>query len=56
MKIETTTTEQNGNELLGTKNKVLYYLIISNKKGEKSVINVGEKTHTNIKKLIAEDK
>lgn len=53
MKVTVTTTTQTGNEILGTKDKKLYYLIIENEKG-KVVINVGEKTHNSIKELTDE--
>lgn len=55
MKIETTTVNQLANEMLGTKNKELYYLIISNEKGGKLVVNVGEKTHNEVKRLQNEE-
>lgn len=56
MKINTTSVEQTANEVLGTKAKKLYYLIIETTDGkEKLVINVGEKTHDSVKKLIKED-
>lgn len=51
MKVTTTSVTQNANEILGTKEKVLYYLILENDKGEKLVINVGEKTHNGVKAL-----
>lgn len=56
MTIETTTVKQTGNEILGTKEKNLYYLIIKNKKGEKLIVNVGEKTHDGVMSLIKNDK
>lgn len=52
MKLEvlTTSVKQEANAVLGTKEKTLYYLIIG--EGEtKVLINVGEKTHENVKKL-----
>lgn len=48
--VTTTSVTQTGNEILGTKEKLMYYLIIETKKG-KYVINVGEKTSTEVKKL-----
>lgn len=54
MKIQTTTVTQSSNELLGTESKILYYLIITNDKGEKVTLNVGQKTHESIKKLNGE--
>lgn len=55
MKIQTTTVTQTSNEVLGTPEKKLYYLIITNEKNEKLVVNVGEKTHDGVKKLLGED-
>lgn len=48
--VQTTTVTQSANETLGTKEKKLYYLIIETDKG-KLIINVGEKTHDEVKKL-----
>lgn len=56
MKIQTTVTKQMGNEVLGTKDKNLYYLIIENRKGEKVILNVGEKTHLGVIELLKNDK
>lgn len=56
MTIETTVVKQEGNEVLGTKEKNLYYLIIKNKKGGKLVVNVGEKTHKEVSALNEEEK
>lgn len=56
MTIETTTVTQTANEILGKKENTLYYLIVKNKKGEKLVINVGEKTHKGVQELIKTDK
>jgi antitoxin component YwqK of YwqJK toxin-antitoxin module len=55
MKIATTTVTQSANELLGTKEKRLYYLVIENKQGKKLTINVGEKTHNQVKELKEEE-
>lgn len=55
MKIETTTVTQTANDVLGTKEKTLYYLIIENSQ-EKMIINIGEKTNKLVEKLIKEDK
>lgn len=49
-KITTTSVTQSANEILGTKEKSLYYLIIETPKG-KYQLNVGQKTHDEIKKL-----
>lgn len=52
--VQTTSVTQTGNEVLGTKEKNLYYLIIKNEKGGQLVINVGQKTHDEVKKLTNE--
>lgn len=52
-KVTTTTVTQTANEILGTKEKNLHYLIIETEKG-KLVINVGEKTTAEVKKLTEE--
>lgn len=56
MKVTTTTTTQTANEVLGKKEQKLYYLILENKKGEKHIINVGEKTHNKVEELTKNDK
>lgn len=48
--VRTTTVTQSGNEVLGTKEKKLYYLIVRTDKGQ-LIINVGEKTHDEVQKL-----
>lgn len=55
MKIQTTSVQQSANEILGTKEKSLYYLIIENSKGKKLTINVGQKTHDQVKELKDEE-
>lgn len=55
MNIKTTTVTQTGNEVLGTKEKSLYYLIVENILGTKLVINVGEKTHDGVKEMITRE-
>lgn len=49
MKLEVTTTKvkQEANEVLGTKEKELYYLIIG-EGDNKLIINVGQKTHDSV--------
>lgn len=50
LEVATTSTKQGANEVLGTKEKELYYLIIG--EGEsRLVINVGQKTHDSVKEL-----
>ena len=56
MTITTTSVTQTANKILGTEEKTLHYLIIENKKKEKLVINVGEKTSNGVKKLMEGDK
>lgn len=51
MNIKTTTVTQTANEILGQKEKTLYYLIVE-AQGEKLVINVGEKTHKEVARLV----
>lgn len=55
MKITTTSVTQTGNEILGTAERNLYYLIVENDKGSKLVINVGKKTHDQVQKLKNEE-
>lgn len=55
MTIETTTVEQTANETLGTPAKKLYYLIIKNTKGNKLIVNVGQKTHDQVQTLTKEE-
>lgn len=55
MKIQTTTVTQTANEVLGAKEKNLYYLIIENVKGTKLVVNVGQKTHDTVMELVKEE-
>lgn len=50
-RITTTNVEQTANEVLGTKAKKLYYLIVEVEGKEKLVINVGEKTHDKVLEL-----
>ena len=49
-KVTTTSVTQSANEILGTKEKTLYYLIIETPKGKYN-LNVGEKTHDEVKRL-----
>lgn len=53
--IQTTTVTQTANEVLGTTEKKLYYLIIKNERDEKLTINVGQKTHDSVITLLQED-
>lgn len=53
LSVDTTKVKQEGNTILGTTEKTLYYLLIGT--GEtKAVINVGEKTYVSVSKLLAE--
>lgn len=51
--IATTKVTQTANELLGTKEKELFYLIIETTVG-KLVVNVGQKTHDEVLRLTTE--
>lgn len=53
--LHVTTVTQSSNEDLGRKENILYYLVIVTDKG-KTVINVGKKTHDNIKYLTTDEK
>lgn len=55
MKINTTSVQQTANEVLGTAAKSLYYLIVENALGKKLIVNVGQKTHDEVKKLVQEE-
>lgn len=55
MKVTTTSVTQTANEVLGTAERKLYYLIIENSKGEKMTINVGQKTHDQVLTLVASE-
>lgn len=48
--VQTTFVEQTANEVLGTKAKKLYFLLIETPVG-KVQINVGEKTHDEVQRL-----
>lgn len=50
-RITGTNVTQTANEVLGTKEKTLYYLIVEVEGKEKLVINVGEKTHNAVLEL-----
>jgi len=50
MKVTTTSVTQSANEILGTEEKTLYYLVLESPKG-KMTINVGKKTHDEVKRL-----
>lgn len=53
LEVNTTKVKQDGNDILNTKEKTLYYLLIGT--GEnKAIINVGEKTYVTVSKLVAE--
>lgn len=48
--VQTTSVTQTANELLGTPEKTLYFLVISTPVG-KLQINVGKKTHDDVQRL-----
>lgn len=48
--VQTTSVQQTANELLGTPVKELYFLVLETPAG-KMTINVGKKTHDEVKKL-----
>lgn len=48
--VQTTSVKQTANEVLGTPEKELYFMVIETPIG-KMQINVGKKTHDEIKKL-----
>lgn len=48
--VQTTSVQQTANELLGTAAKELYFLVIETPNG-KMTINVGKKTHDQVKEL-----
>jgi hypothetical protein len=53
LEVNTTKVKQEGNTVLDTKEKTLYYLLIG--VGQtKAVINVGEKNYVGVSKLLAE--
>lgn len=56
MKVQVTSVRQASNKLLDTPDKELYYLIVTNAKNEKTIINIGKKSHDNIDALIKNDK
>lgn len=49
-KITTTSVTQTANEILGTPEKKLFYLIIETQKG-KMQLNVGQKTHDEVLRI-----
>lgn len=51
MTVQTTKVQVPANDVLGTKEKTLHYIIIENN-GEKAVINVGEKTVKQVTEVI----
>ena len=53
--VQTTFVEQSANEVLGTKSKKLYFLIMETPVG-KLQINVGEKTYNEVKRLTEKPK
>lgn len=50
--VQTTSVTQTANELLGTGEKTLYFLVLETPAG-KMTINVGKKTNDEVKKLTA---
>ena len=53
VQVQTTMITQAGNEILGTPDKILYYLVI--KKGDKKrILNIGKATHDMVWKMLNE--
>lgn len=50
--VQTTSVQQTANELLGTPAKELFFLVLETPAG-KMTINVGKKTHDEVKRLTA---
>lgn len=48
--VKTTSVTQSGNDVLGTPEKKLYYLLIETPKGKMN-LNVGQKTHDEVKRI-----
>lgn len=55
MKVETTTVNQTGSDILETKDKKLHYLVITNTKGTKLIINTGQKVHDKVIAMVQEE-
>ena len=52
--VKVASVKQEGNEILGTKEKTLWYLVIG--EGENKIqLNVGKKTFNGVKKLLDEN-
>lgn len=57
IKVRTTATITEGNDVIGTKEKTLYYLVFENNlDGEKVIINIGEGTFVKVNKLLEDAK
>lgn len=48
--VQTTSVTQSANELMGTKEKTLYFLVVETPIG-KYTMNVGQKSHDEVKRL-----
>lgn len=57
IRVRTTVTITGGNDVIGTKEKTLYYLVFENNlDGEKVIINIGEGTFVKVNKLLEDAK
>lgn len=56
IRVMTTATITEGNDVIGTKEKTLYYLVFENNfDGEKVIINIGKGTFEKVNKLLEDE-